>query len=67
MPKITVPQISKIIFKNNRLFIPRSIEIALEKTVKNTAEVVFEASEDLMEQFRPMDAPIDIDITIVQL
>lgn len=61
MPKITVPQISKIIFKNNRLFIPRSIEIALEKTVKNTAEVVFEASEDLMEQFRPMDAPIDID------
>lgn len=61
VPKITTPKISKLIFNKKRLFIPRSIEIALEKRVKNTADVVYEASEYLMEKFKPMHTPIDID------
>lgn len=58
---MTLTDISKIIFRNSRLFIPRCIEHAIEQTVENNADIVNQAGEELMDTYGSLDAPIKFD------
>lgn len=61
MPLVTLTDISKIIFRNGVLFIPRCIDHAIEQTVENDADDVNTAGEELMETYGPLYAPIKFD------
>lgn len=58
---MTLTDISKIIFRNSRLFIPRCIERAIEQTVENNADIVSQAGEELIDTYGPLDEPIKFD------
>jgi len=58
LPQVTLADISKIIFRNSRLFIPKCIEHAIEQTVENSADAINLAGEELMARYGPQDAPI---------
>lgn len=61
MPQVTLADISKIIFRNSHLFIPRCIERAIEQTVENNADTISQAGEELMDTYGSKYAPIKFD------